>query len=388
MNDKLLISNICVSNANGHNELKAYVDGDLIFIRAPENHTLLPSAECFIGIALLEAMITDRDIVVDGTPISNELSISLSEIQKIYSCWNNDLKIIKIEANLSSKNLNYNKVGSFFSAGVDSTHTLLRNMEKITHLIMFNIFDYGNNKEFLKKRVNKQKKFAKSIGKDLIPIETNAREWIESRKITWLFAHGLFLSSIGGALGMKKVYIPSSHTYAELFPWGSHPLSDPLWSTESTRVIHDGAGSRRSDKIKEILENELLLNNLQTCWKYIHKNCGECPKCARSILTTHLLGKKNNSLPPYQGMRTLKLLKAQGDESAATFLEDVMILSKNTKNEKIYKILKKYYRHYQLTTILHSIDRFFFGNSIRFIYRKIKKPKWRDLRVRLRSMDR
>ncbi len=388
MNSKLIISEIAVSNSNGQNELRAIVDGDPIFLRVPENHILLPSAEFFIGIALLEAMFTGRDIVVEGTSLSDQLFKSLSKIQGIYSCWNNDLKMIRLETDTCSENLNHINVGSFFSAGVDSTYTLLRNMDEISHLIMFNVFDYGNDQASWEKRVNRQKIFSESVGKVLITAETNAREWAEHRKISWRFGHGLFLSSVASVFGMRKVYVPSSHTYNELFPWGSHPLSDPLWSTESTEVIHDGAGSRRSDKMKDILENELLSDNLQTCWENTHKNCGECPKCARSILAAYLLGKKTGSLPPYQGIKTLKALKAGGNENAATFLEDAIILSKNSNNRRIYKTLKKYYRHYQSILILHSIDRCFLGNSIRYIYRKVKKPSWLDWRVTLRGMNR
>ncbi len=25
----------------------------------------------------------------------------------------------------------------------------------------------------------------------------------------------------------SPIYIPASHTYADLFPWGSHPILDP-----------------------------------------------------------------------------------------------------------------------------------------------------------------
>ena len=385
MKNKLTISDIAVKKINDHHELTAKIDDDRIYFRVTKYHDIFPVAEPFIGIALLEAMISNRDIMVQDTPISRELFNRLIEIQQIYSCWNKDLKVVEIIADTYKEIKPYKKVGCFFSAGVDSSHALLRNMDEISHLIIFNIFDYGNDDESWKHRINKQKKFADSINKTLIPVETNAREWTNSKKISWHFAHGLFLSSVGCAFGLSKAFVPSSHTYDELFPWGSHPLSDPMWSTESTKIIHDGAGFRRSEKLSDLLDNTLLADNLQTCWLYTDKNCGMCPKCVRSIIAIHILGKETSSLPSFKN-KMLKSLRAI-DESGATFLEDVMLLAKN-HNPKLYKTLKRYYKQYQLKNILFSIDRYLLGNCMRNVYRKIKKPNWLDLRVSLRGMNR
>jgi len=387
MQNKLIVSDINVSCLNGNRELSAYVDGVPVYLRVPEHHEIFPIAEPFIGIALLEAMISDRSIVVKDTPISKKLFDRLTEIQEIYSCWNSDLKRISIKADTSTKKQPLPYVGSFFSAGVDSTHTLIRHMAEISHLIMLNAFDHDYDDENWENRIKKQTEFANSINKTLIPVETNAREWILNRKISWEFAHGLFLSSVGAVLGLKKSYVPSSHTYDELFPWGSHPLSDPMWSTESTEVIHDGAGFRRGEKMREILENSTFANNLQTCWRYTNKNCGTCPKCARSVLSAYLLNKETTSLPLYEENNILKSLKAI-DESGATFLEDTMLLAKKTNHKIIYKKLKRYYRQYQFNNLLFSIDRYLLNNSMRYIYRKIKKARWLDSRVTLRGKNR
>ena len=387
MENHLKISEVKLAVEDNCIELRALVDEDIVYFRVPKDHEIYQIAEPFIGISLLEAMINDRTIVIEGLSISKGLFDRLNEIQKIYSSWNKDLKIIDIIAETTLEALPFNNVGSFFSAGVDSTHTLLRNIDEISHLIIFNIFDYGNDKDAWENRVKKQTEFAQSIDKILIPVETNARQWFQDRNISWLFAHGLFLSSVGGVFGLKRSYIPASHTYDELFPWGSHPMSDPMWSTESTEVIHHGAGYRRSEKMREILENKVLADNLQTCWMYTHKNCGECPKCARSILAIHLLDEETKSFPRYDKKSTLKLLKSR-DESGVTYLEDTMLLAQNNNNPEIYKKLKSYYRQYQFKNIIFSIDRYFLNNSMRNIYRKIKRPNWLDLRVSLRGKTR
>ena len=389
MVNELVISDINIHLLNGNKELNGYIDGDRVFFRVPESSLILPGVEPFVAIALLEAMISDRSIVIEGTPISEKLFNQLVEIQLIYSCWNSDLKQISVKADTSSKKQPLPYVGSFFSAGVDSTHTLIRQMAEISHLIMFNAFDHGNDDESWKNRIKKQTKFANSINKTLIPVETNAREWILNRKISWEFVHGLFLSSVGGTFGLNKSYIPSSNTYDHLFPCGSHPLSDPMWSTESTTVIHDGAGFRRGEKMKMILEKKykIFADNLQTCWVFTHKNCGSCPKCARSIIAAYLLGKEIESVGRYKGENLLKILKAR-EEVGAVYLEDAMLMAKQTHNRKIYNILKKYYKLYQFHTILSLIDRHLLNNFARNIYRRVKNPNWLDFRVTLRGKNR
>jgi len=388
MDNKCRISDIKVLSKDGYNELSGSINGSQIYFRVPEKFDLYPVAECFLGLALLDAMASNSTIVIDDSvSISKELYDRIREIQAIYSCWNTDLHIVELKAKVSAEPITFYLVGSFFSAGVDSSHTLFRNKEDISHLIMFRAFDSGNDEASWQKRVVKQTHFAESIGKILIPVDTNVKEWTESRKISWEFVHGLFLSSVGSIFGMKRIYIPSSHTYDELFPWGSHPLSDPMWSTESTTVLHDGAGFRRGEKIRDLLTEQVLADNLQVCWRSTLDNCGECSKCVRSMVATKLLGGKTKSLPDLVGIDELKVLKAT-DESGATFLDDAMILARESGNKEIYKVLNRYYRRYQVGLILPLIDRYLFGGFLRSLYRRLFKPDWLNYRVTLRGSSR
>ena len=388
MVDVLRISDIMIKHADGFNELSGSLDGEHVYLRVSEQFKLYLNVEWLIGIALLEAMYRNKPLQIDSSvSVSKVFSDRLYEIQAIYACWNPDLSIVNIEATTCEENKQFSLVGCFFSAGVDSSHALIRNMVDTSHLLMFRGFDKGNDQSSWEQRVCSQEGFAASLGKKLIPIETNARQWTDNNKIAWEFAHGLLLSSVGGALGMKRVYVPSSHTYDELFPWGSHPLSDPMWSTESTEIIHDGAGFRRGAKMKDILREPKVGNNLQVCWRNIHQNCGECPKCVRTMAAVYLLGGNIDTLPPLSDLKKLKTLKAI-DESGATFLEDAMVLAKEAKNLEAYNILKKLYRRYQIGQLWPLMDRYLLGGTIRRVYRKLRKPDWLSWRVTLRGATR
>jgi hypothetical protein len=101
----------------------------------------------------------------------------------------------------------------------------------------------------------------------------------------------------------------------------------------------------------------------------------------------YLLGGAVKSLPTLESLRSLKTLRANTD-SAATSLEDLMFLAKEVNNERVYRILRGYYRKYQRGKILPMVDKSYFGGLFRRLYRKIKKPRWLSLRVTLRSPDR
>jgi len=328
-------------------------------------------------------MYTGQDIEVDSSvPVSKQLVENLTDLQGVFHCWNAELKVVDIRASLRDDETKSGWVGSFYSAGVDSSFTLCRKMSEITHLMLMDVFDgqaLGNEWETL---IEQQSQFVDALGKRLIPIRSNVRNYSEGKKISWDFMHGLIISSIGSFFGFDKVYVPSSHTYRELFPWGSHPLTDPMWSTESMRVIHEGAGARRWEKVKSLTQHQTMLDNLHVCWRTKIGNCGECPKCIRTMLALHLLGAKSQAIPEYTNATQLNKLKTM-DDHGAVYLVDAMVAAKATGNHAIYRKLYWYHKQYQVLGILENIDRGVLGGVVRKLYRTIKKPDWLDSRVAL-----
>ena len=272
-------------------------------------------------------------------------------------------------------------VGSLFSGGVDSTHTLMRHFGQITHLLMLNCFDDDNGPDAWSQRVVSQSEYVQSIGKVLLPIETNAREWTDSRRISWEFAHGMVLCAIGQALGMSRVYIPSSHSYDQLFPWGTHPLTDPMWGTECCEIVHDGAASSRGEKIRDLIQGGFT-DNLQVCWRATGGNCGECSKCVRTMVAAHLLRSQIRTLPAFGGPATLKRMRAT-DEGLASQIEDTMRLAAEMGDQEIYRALFRLYRRYRLSAMLAELDRLLLGSAIKRLYRRVSKPQWLNARVTL-----
>jgi 7-cyano-7-deazaguanine synthase in queuosine biosynthesis len=79
-----------------------------------------------------------------------------------------------------------------------------------------------------------------------------------------------------------------------MIPDGSNFITDPLWSSGYTQIIHDGADSRRNDKIKFIAENSNALSILRVCWQDKGYNCGQCSKCLRTMVALREMEKNNH----------------------------------------------------------------------------------------------
>ena len=187
-------------------------------------------------------------------------------------------------------------VGLFFSLGVDSFYSLLKNQREhpedariVTHLLSVHGFDVafdGWDERFPPDLLANFQRVAGEAGKTLVPVVSNVRR-VTTRLAPWTLVHGGAMTSIALALGsgLRRVSIAASTTYDKLYPWGSHPVLDPYWSTEGLSVVHDGCEMNSIDKTRVIADSALVLETLRPCAGYgPGYNCGHCLKCLRTML--------------------------------------------------------------------------------------------------------
>lgn len=88
--------------------------------------------------------------------------------------------------------------------------------------------------------------------------------------------------------------VASSESYQDMFlPWGSTPATDFLLSGNNMRIIHDGAGYSRTEKVQRIAANKMASTYIKVCWQNKSMdNCGQCEKCYRTRLNFLAVGKK------------------------------------------------------------------------------------------------
>ncbi len=256
---------------------------------------LSAEVEPFLAATLLPAMKVGAPLKLPGA-VSSRLLGAIPRIQEVFHIWDRNFRKTPVEAEPKNTpgSTGARGVACFFSGGVDSFYSVLKHREEIAKLILVYGFDIRLDDEALRAKVSKAaREAAAELHKPLVEVETNVRE-LSDQHVSWQLYHGAALASVALLLSpqFRKVYIAATHTYAHLFPWGSHPLLDPLWSTEETEIVHDGSETTRVEKVGQIVSCATARKYLRVCWKNLDGayNCGRCEKCLRTMIALYLAG--------------------------------------------------------------------------------------------------
>ena len=290
--------------------------------RAP----LSGSVEAAVCMSVLGAMRQGLQIVIDD-PVSRTFLINQQQLVSIFTGWFAQYKRPEWHAKLIRKAhaSGATRVGSFFTGGVDSFYTFLKNKSDITDLIY--VHGYDVRLEDTQKRLAISAMGAaveRETGVRFIEIETNAVRLFKDYGKWGLHGHGYGLGTIVRLLEgyLERIYIPSSFAEAELMPWASHPATDVLFSDEAVTVIHDGCEAARTQKLQSIANSAMALQHLRVCWEKLEGayNCGRCEKCLRTMTTLYGLGllSKATTFPEVLSVSAIRGLLLDS-ESARTF---------------------------------------------------------------------
>jgi hypothetical protein len=133
----------------------------------------------------------------------------------------------------------------------------------------------------------------------------------------------LFSSSFGA--------IDDSH------PWGTHPFTDRLLSTERTQFIHYGGEAIRFEKTVTIAQSMVALQNLHVCWAdESETNCGRCEKCVRTMVTLEILGALADAtcFPAGSLLEKLASVRTRG-ETAIFFFKELEAIAQQRQRPEI-----------------------------------------------------
>ncbi|MFU8814035.1 MAG: hypothetical protein ACNA7W_01730 [Pseudomonadales bacterium] len=126
---------------------------------------------------------------------------------------------------------------------------------------------------------------------DLIPVYTNTQSLCDDLGSLAGRYHSADLAAVAYAFSRRVsiTSISSSTSIDRLFPYGSHPLLDPLYSSASMRIVHADQTLTRLEKSRLVADWDFALQHLRVCngWKEDpHSpllNCGKCEKCLRTM---------------------------------------------------------------------------------------------------------
>lgn len=294
----------------------AYDDGgaETVWFDVPETlgDRVTRRADPFL-VALLPVAVTRHEpLRIASGAVDPVLPARLRELMRLWACWDPGLAPVPLEAETGE---GPGPVGgadepvdaALFSGGVDSLYTASCDRQglpperrvRIRDLLTVHGFDLPLASRAAFDRVRaRHERFAERRGLRSIAIATNLRRTRFADADWATLAHGPALAAAALALGpgLRTVLIAASSGYRDLRPWGSHPLVDPLLSTSATRFVHDGAGIRRLDKLREVCRSESALSVLRVCWESeTEENCGRCLKCSRTLLGLELLGARGRA---------------------------------------------------------------------------------------------
>ena len=319
-----------------------------VYYRSRREAVLTGNTESFLASTILPCMRLGGGQIRAEGDVSQQFFSALPTIQDIYCSWENELRRVEIKNSIPvSRTLSTeNRVGAFFSGGVDSFYTFLKHQNEITDLILVHGFDIQLENTSLRKRVSENiNNVASSFGKNVIEIETNLRDFLNP--FGWGLGHGASLAAIGHLLYplFHRIYIPSTHTYANLFPWGSHPILDHLWSSEALEFLHDGCEATRVEKVAVLAKHEIALQTLRVCMasKSGSYNCGRCEKCLRTMINLRVTNALDRCPTFDDELRIKNVLKIVADnENTRSFVrENLDALKRGQRDQELMNALQK-----------------------------------------------
>jgi len=239
-----------------------------------------------------------------GRPVDEPLAVNAERLLRIWRTWYPELSGVTLDLDVARTTgpAQPGRGGAFFSGGVDSLFTVLRDRRTappaerrpIDDLITVLGFDIPLEKKDAFERLRERHAgVAGRLGLQLIDVASNLREtrWSEAQ---WSYlAHGAGLAAV--ALSLEKrftsVCIAGGGGYRGLHPWGSHSVTDPLFSTWRTDIVYDGVAWLRTEKIEAIAQSRIALDALHVCYETCtDENCGACNKCLRTMVALDVCG--------------------------------------------------------------------------------------------------
>jgi hypothetical protein len=311
----MLIEDLRIVPLDGNRvEVSATFGGHSLHYRLPAQRLCRQAiGDALVVSVLAPAMRTGGAVrLPDTTPVSSALASQLDGIQRIWMSWNPDLKKVGLEAVLYEPAPAPGPVGLFYAGGVDSSYSLLAHLDEIDALIIAFGFDHTMSEDEMRESLERNARFAKHLGKELVPVETNHSRFVFNLGISRTFVFGATLAAIGLLLGLRRCYIASGHSAANAVPDGSHPVLDHRFSNGATEIVHDDMSVTRLEKTRAIVVRPDFLDNLRVCWEHPNDNCGTCPKCIRTMTALRLC-EVEGPFPPMGDVRRIRDMAARSE---------------------------------------------------------------------------
>lgn len=247
--------------------------------------------------AVLVPAMARAEAVTCPLPLDERFRTGLDRIQPILATWYPELTPVPVEAPTGPVGTPGRETACFFTGGVDSFHAALTHADRVDRLVFVHGFDVpvSGAPRLSRAVIERLDRAAADLGRPLVRVATNLHEYSDAARARWgTHYHGAALAAVAHGLGAGpgRLLVGATHSYTDQFPWGSHPLLDPHWSSASVTLEHVGAEADRVDKVEVLADSAPAMAHLRVCWQNPDEayNCGRCAKCVRTMVALRIVG--------------------------------------------------------------------------------------------------
>lgn len=276
-------------SAGGVHRVSAEIAGRELWFESPDAE-LLPAPEAFASVVLIPALQHGATIEVDAV-LDPVWLATAARLPAIYADWWGYPARWPVAARGAAAPVERRASGAAvcFTGGVDSFHSVLTGGHRFDRLLFVHGYDIAlADRARMDAFDGTLREVAEHAGATPLRLRTNLREHPIASSVNWERTHGAALAAAGlvAAPAIGSLTIPSSYRRALLRPWGSHPLTDPLWSTSRVAIVHDDYELGREPKLAAIVHDPLVAKHLRVCWenRTPAANCSACLKCVRTMV--------------------------------------------------------------------------------------------------------
>ena len=289
--------------------------------------TLLPAMKAGLGLSL-------------PSGVSPRLLAGSDEVQNIASLCSDDYRRIPIDAvPRDPERSTATSTACFFSGGVDTWSTTLKFLDEIDVLVFMDGVFHRPGWDAVTENAHAA---ARELGKPLLSVTTDLKRLANFAyaRVPFPDYGGNLVAAIALLLQHRfnRVLVAGSFSYAALpMRAGSHPLVDPLWSTEALEIVHDGAELTRSMKVARLAESDIAMRRLHVCSRagpgskaedVPGLNCGRCGKCLRTMINLRAVGalSRCETLPDELDLELVEQLPMKDDRDLAFAMDHLRTL--------------------------------------------------------------
>ena len=286
----LEISDPTVSRHGDATRITIHIGGAPVWFASAGFLTDPPIGDAAVALALLVAMAEQRPLDLRNLPpMSARLYSALPTIQDAWSQWNPALHPIDIHADTTADRHHDGTTGQFFSGGVHSLHAALDDPDTASRLIYVGGLTHAPTHADDPPVPRSTTALATMLQRDVVTVHSNWWSWRRRFGLSTALMHGSCLAAVAYLVGSRQITIAGCQAWDWLTPWGSHPLMDPLWSTEAVTLRHWGRHLTRIAKCRRLAADPAMVAQLHVCRDDDQTNCGRCISCVTTRLMFHLV---------------------------------------------------------------------------------------------------